>query len=61
MDYIYLYVVDAFLIFGVIYGCCSKINHQYDIDIDNDAKVYIPLKNENNLSYEEIDIEALYN
>ena len=58
MDHIFLYVVDIILILGVVYGCCSKINHRYDLD--NNTEVYIPLKN-NEISYEEVDIEALYN
>jgi hypothetical protein len=54
MEYLYLYIVDAFLLLGVIYGCCSTPREIKDYpEIE-------PLKN-NELSYQEFDVEALYN
>ena len=55
---IFLAVVDFVILSILLYACCSKINHRYDID--NDAEVYILLKN-NKISHDEVDVESLYN
>lgn len=55
MNLPFLIIVDSLILFGLLYACCSKINHKYD-----EPEVHIPLKN-NEISYEEVDIEALYN
>ncbi len=56
MDLPFLIVVDSLLLFGLLYACCSKINHKYD----EEPELHMPLKN-NQIIYEEVDIEALYN
>ena len=55
MDLPFLYIVDGVLMLSIFYACfCAKTHQEKDIDI------HTPLKN-NELTYEEGDIEALYN
>ena len=66
MDIIFLYAVDGLIMFSIFYACfCVKPKRYTEINI------HTPLKNDNYLTYkeidieeidiEEIDIEALYN
>ena len=63
MDLPFLYIIDGFIVFSVFYACfCIKPKKYIEVDL------HTPLKNENNLSYQEInideidvDVEALYN
>ena len=57
----FLYIIDGIIVFSVFYACfCIKPKKYIEIDL------HTPLKNDNYLSYQEIDmdqvdIEALYN
>ena len=54
MDIIFLYVVDSLIMLTVFYACfCVKPKRYNEINIST------PLKNDNYLNYEEVDIEAL--
>jgi len=61
MNLPFLYIIDGIIVFSVFYACfCIKPKKYIEIDL------HTPLKNDNYLSYQEIDmdqvdIEALYN
>ncbi len=61
MDLPFLYIVDGALMISIFYACfCVKTQEEKEINI------HTPLKNDNYLNYEEIDmdevdIEGLYN
>lgn len=56
MDLPFLYIVDGVLMLSVFYACfCVKTQGEKELDIN----IHTPLKNENHLSYEEVDIEAV--
>jgi hypothetical protein len=54
MDIIFLYTVDGLVMLSVFYACfCVKPKRYTELNINT------PLKNDNYLNYEEVDIEAL--
>lgn len=55
MNLPFLYIVDGVLMISIFYACfCVKTQEEKEINI------HTPLKN-NEITYEEVDIEALYN
>ena len=55
MDLPFLYIVDGVIMLAIFYACfCIKPERYTEINI------HTPLKN-NEITYEEVDIEALYN
>mgnify|MGYP001243427215 FL=1 len=54
MDIIFLYAIDGLIMLSIFYACfCVKPKRYTEINIST------PLKNDNYLNYEEVDIEAL--
>ena len=54
MNLPFLYIVDGVLMISIFYACfCVKPKRYSEINI------HTPLKNDNYLNYEELDIEAL--
>ena len=57
MDLPFLYIVDGALMLSIFYACfCAKTPDEKEFEIN----LHTPLKN-NEITYEEVDIEALYN
>jgi len=55
MDLPFLYIVDGALMLSIFYACfCVKTQDEKEINL------HTPLKN-NEISYVEVDVEALYN
>ncbi len=57
MDLPFLYIVDGALMLSIFYACfCAKTPDEKELEIN----IHTSLKN-NEITYEEVDIEALYN
>tara|TARA_B100001094_G_scaffold314315_1_gene353034 strand:- start:202 stop:381 length:180 start_codon:yes stop_codon:yes gene_type:complete len=58
MNLPFLYIVDGALMISIFYACfCVKTQDEKEVEIN----LHTPLKNDNYLNYDEVDIEALYN
>ena len=54
MDLPFLYIVDGVIMISIFYACfCVKPKNYTEIDL------HTPLKNENYLNYEEVDMEEI--
>ena len=54
MDLPFLYIVDGVIMISIFYACfCVKPKKYTEIDL------HTPLKNENYLNYEEVDMEEI--